>query len=492
MSLSGSNKAEKASHDGASETSWLAGDHRQFLLDRHGTIELHPVPCMDPHDPLNWSTAKKATNLILVSFHAMMFSFTAAAIQCAFVDIAHDLGVSVQKASYLTSLFIGILGVSALFWAPLSHTFGRRPVFLLSLTGSLVGNVGCGLSRRSYAAMAVSRALTAFFVSPTGALGTAVVSEMFFHRDRGRCMGVWTVMTTLGVPLAPLVFGFAALRVGYRWIYWTLTITNVVQIILHWFFGSETRYEPTKTPSRLRYWPWLRRIDPQPLSWFEFVRPLTFVRRGRVAIAAASFAVVFLWGSIMVTLEIPQIFPAKFGLNTQDIGLQNLAIIVGTLGGELIGGFASDKWMHLRERKGKRPCSAEFRLWLSHVGYMLTILGVAVFFAQLDRASDVWDVSPLLGVALAAAGNQMVTTILMTYTVDCYPADATAVGAFLNFVRLTWGFLGPFWFPQMIENLGFVRSIAVPTVMILVVSVLPTLVLQWKGPEWDGERREDG
>lgn len=50
-----------------------------------------------------------------------MFSFTAAAIQCAFVDIAADLGVSVQRTSYLTSLFIAILGGAPLVWGPLSH-----------------------------------------------------------------------------------------------------------------------------------------------------------------------------------------------------------------------------------------------------------------------------------------------------------------------------------------------------------------------------------
>ncbi|RDA90781.1 hypothetical protein CP533_3606 [Ophiocordyceps camponoti-saundersi (nom. inval.)] len=449
-----------------------------------------------------------------------------AAIQCAFVEIAQDLSVSVQQASYLTSLFIGILGLSALFWAPLAHTFGRRPVYLASLAGSLLGNVGCGLSGRSYGAMAFCRAFAAFFASPTGALGTAVVSELFFHRHRGRCLGVWTVMTTVGVPLAPLVFGFVALRVGYRWIYWSLAITNFVQLVLHYFLGAETRYEPatrtatttttitnttitttattppsppssssTSTSPPSSRWPRPRlslpRIDPKPIGWYDFVRPLTFVTRWRVAIAAASFAVIFLWGSIMVNLEIPQIFPAKFGLNPQDVGLQNMAIVVGTLLGEVVGGFASDRWMALRRgRSGEKPCSAEFRLWLSHVGYLLTVVGCLVFFLRLDRAGNRWDVTPLVGAALAAMGNQMVTTVLMTYTVDCYPSDATAVGAFLNLVRLTFGFLGPFWFPQMIENFGFVRSIAVPIVMILLVSVLPTVLLQCKGSHWARKEAE--
>jgi len=151
----------------------------------------------------------------------MMSTFTASAIQSAFFNISLDLHVSIQKASYLTSLVIAVLGVAPLFWRPLSDRYGRRPIFLLSLIGSLIGNIGCARSL-SYDTMAVCRAITAFFISPAAALGSATVSETFFKRERARYMGIWTVMVTLGVPSAPFIFGFVAFRVGYRWIYWIL------------------------------------------------------------------------------------------------------------------------------------------------------------------------------------------------------------------------------------------------------------------------------
>lgn len=154
-----------------------------------------------------------------------MGTFTAAAIQSAFVNIAEDLHVSVQRASYLTSLVIAILGGAPIFWRPLAHAYGRRPIFLISLVGSLVGNIGCVFCH-SYATMGLCRAITAFFISPAASLGSAVVSETFFRQERARYMGIWTAMVTIGVPLAPLIFGFVALRVGYRWIYWTLAIVS--------------------------------------------------------------------------------------------------------------------------------------------------------------------------------------------------------------------------------------------------------------------------
>lgn len=169
---------------------------------------------------------QKSTNLGLVAFHACMGTFTAAAIICAYEDIAEDLGVSIQRVSYLTSLQIAILGGAPLFWKPLSHRFGRRPVFLLSLILSCVCNIGCAKST-DYASMAACRALVSFFISPAMAIGSVVVTETFFKHERARYMGVWTLMVTLGVPVGPFIFGFVTQRVGYRWIYWILAIVSI-------------------------------------------------------------------------------------------------------------------------------------------------------------------------------------------------------------------------------------------------------------------------
>jgi hypothetical protein len=32
--------------------------HRDFLMERHGTLELDPIPSMDPADPYNWPSWK--------------------------------------------------------------------------------------------------------------------------------------------------------------------------------------------------------------------------------------------------------------------------------------------------------------------------------------------------------------------------------------------------------------------------------------------------
>lgn len=225
---------------------------------------------------------------------------------------------------------------------------------------------------------------------------------------------------------------------------------NGGQFILYLFLGPETRYlggfiDQNDSTFKREYLA-LRRIDPAPLTWYEFVRPLTMVRHPSIVIPACAYAMVFLFGSILATVEVPQLLESKFELNTEQLGLQFLGVIIGSFIGEQMGGFMSDQWMNRRSRRLDRKPEPEFRLWLSYFGFALTIIGIIVFLVCTETSpSGHWNVTPIIGTAIGAVGNQLVTTVMITYAVDCFPQEAASIGVFVTFVRQIWGFIGPFW-----------------------------------------------
>lgn len=163
-------------------------------------------------------------------------------------------------------------------------------------------------------------------------------------------------------------------------------------------------------------------------------------------LAAIAYSMVFLFASVLNSVEVPQLLQSKFELNAQQLGLLFLGLIIGSLLGEQLGGFMSDMWMNTRARKIGRKPTPEFRLWLSYIGFLLTIAGMVIFLVCTEQATaGKLDVRPVVGTGVAAFGNQVVTTVLTTYAVDLYPQDAGSVGVFINFIRSTWGFIGPFW-----------------------------------------------
>ncbi|TXB95830.1 hypothetical protein FocTR4_00016748 [Fusarium oxysporum f. sp. cubense] len=44
-------------------------------------------------------------------------------------------------------------------------------------------------------------------------------------------------------------------------------------------------------------------------------------------------------------------------------------------------------------------------------------------------------ISLIVGAGLAATGNQVVTAVLITYAVDCYPDDSASIGMSVTFLR---------------------------------------------------------
>lgn len=55
---------EKVAHDHvqtAVTAADLSPEHREFLLQRHGTLDLDPIPAPDEADPYNWPVWKVCT-----------------------------------------------------------------------------------------------------------------------------------------------------------------------------------------------------------------------------------------------------------------------------------------------------------------------------------------------------------------------------------------------------------------------------------------------
>ncbi|RDW69933.1 hypothetical protein BP5796_08330 [Coleophoma crateriformis] len=466
----------------------LSPEHRNYLMERHGTLDLIPLPTMDPADPLNWPSWKKNLNLVLIAFNAMMTTFTAASIIPAFELIAVAYDTTITRASYLTSLQILVLGFAPLFWKPVSNRFGRRPIWLISTLCSMICNIGCAESH-SYASQVVTRFLVAFFISPAIAISSAVVTETFFARQRGAKMGIWTLMVTLGPPSGPFIMGFVAYHTnGFEWIYWTLAIINGVQFILYFFFSPETLYvrnRPvvnTQKSAFSRQYLNFGKIGAHPLTLRDFWTPIRLFAYPNILLPTVAYSIVFGFASVLITVEIPQLFVQKFGFNPQQIGLQFVGLIIGSVLGEQLGGRGSDWWMARKQAKigRSRHPEPEHRLWLSYFGYLPVIIGLVVFCEQLNNIKS-YNVTPIVGIAIAGFGNQVITTVMVTYAVDCHHEHAASIGVFINLVRSTWGFIGPFWFPDMFTSLGLSGSAGLMVGIIIAVSVLPTIYIQMQG-----------
>ncbi|KAJ5088891.1 hypothetical protein N7456_012507, partial [Penicillium angulare] len=440
-------------------------------LPRHPSSE-------SPSNPRNWPLWKKNAQILMVAFHSMMGTFMAAGIIPAYDALAEEYGITVPQASYLTSIQILMLGLSPLIWNPITATYGRYNVSLLSVVGSMVCNIG-GARCTSYGGQMATRILTAFLISPPIGIGSGVITELCEPEERGMKLGWWVLLTTIGTPVGPLIMGFVTQHIGVQWIFWIFAIVNFVQFILYLAFGDETIYHEENEVERYStFWSKMefRRRGTKKMSYFDILAPFSLIKSPRVPVAAFAHAVTFCYGNIALIVEMPIAFGEKFNFNAQQIGLQFIAIIIGCVLGEQVSGPGSDWFLRrVRQRKGySRPAD---RLWLTYIAFSTVIAGLLTWGFQLQHATK-WNVTPCVGAAIASFGCQSLTTLLTTFAVESENDRASEVGVFVNFFRQIYGFLGPFYFPDMFAALGLGGAAGVMVAIIAGASLLPVIALQ--------------
>jgi hypothetical protein len=86
--------------------STLSQYHSEYLLQRHGTLDLNPLPSSDPLDPLNWPRWRKNLYLVLYGFHGMMATFISSGLIPIISVMAKLYGKPVSTVTYITSTMV--------------------------------------------------------------------------------------------------------------------------------------------------------------------------------------------------------------------------------------------------------------------------------------------------------------------------------------------------------------------------------------------------
>ncbi|KEF59864.1 uncharacterized protein A1O9_04712 [Exophiala aquamarina CBS 119918] len=439
----------------------LTSSHREYLLQRHGTLNLKPVPSQDPADPLNWPAWKKNLNLFMVSLHTMVAAVCCTGPIPAIEIWAHLYQKTPSDASYLVSVVLAMLGIGPLVFAPLSNTFGRRPVWILTIFCAMLLNIGVSFVQ-SYGGHIALRILIPFFLSPPIALGGAVVAETFFASQWAAKLGhARKSINSDSIPGGPFLMGFVVEHLSWRWMYRIFAIVLAAELIVFIVLSPESLYirtvpdeAPTATNEprtrrvvgRFRF----RQINPKKLTVRSFLEPLFLLGHVKILVATISYAMVFNWVLVLLMVEVSPLYGVYFHLNAQQIGINYLSFLVGSILGEQVGSrlceFAHRRRVAHKTKAGKTMIP-EDRLIFAQIGFPTIIAGIVIFFVQVAKATEGkgphhWNITPDIGIALAGFGAQIVTTTIFTYCIDvCPKSQSASVGTAINFVRLEWSFV---------------------------------------------------
>jgi MFS transporter, DHA1 family, multidrug resistance protein len=157
-------------------------------------------------------------------------------------------GTITQGQITLAVYFVG-LGFGQLFYGPWSDRIGRRPTMLTGAVIYLAASIGCAI------ATTMNQMIAFRFFQAIGAcsgvvISTAVVRDRFDQQESARIFSMLLTLRGVGPILAPLAGGVIVTWLGWRAIFWAVTVFGITLGVSVFLGLKESRTEAVAARAR--------------------------------------------------------------------------------------------------------------------------------------------------------------------------------------------------------------------------------------------------
>ena len=292
---------------------------------------------------------------------------------------------NIELASFVVSVFVLGYAFGPLLIAPLSEIYGRVPLYHAGNLGFVVFTVACALSKNLNMLIGF-RFLEGLFGATPLTIGGGTISDMIVQEKRGGVVAIWALGPLMGPAVGPIAGGFLANSVGWRWIFWVLSIAvshfevperrklmsfqagamSIMGVILF----RET-YPPVlleRKTKRLRKETGNSNLKSKlasDLAYKEYfklaiVRPAKLLFGSPIVFATSIYvAIVYSYLYLLFT-TMTEVFESIYHFHAGIVGLVYIGLGVGCFLGVVIFGIASDRILKRMSAKGERK--PEYRL----------------------------------------------------------------------------------------------------------------------------------
>jgi multidrug resistance protein len=418
-----------------------------------------------------------------------------------------------------------------MFVGAYADSAGRRPAYMICFTVYMAANIGCALAP-NYTALLVLRMLQSAGSSTTVALAQGVVSDIITSAERGRYVSYMSMPIMLGPSLGPVLGGVLAQCLGWRWIFWILTIMCGTLTVVYLVWMPETCRgivgDGSVRPKHLIHrslWQVSKdvlaiRSSRRQQAQINGLDEENFVTRpsppeqtvtkhkfnafhALVLLIQPSMSIMLFYSSLIyadfycIMTSIPAQFTSIYHLTNLQTGLIYLPLGLGTLLGSQIVGRGMD-WnfrRHCRllglpyERKKQQDLSSfpieRARL---EVGVPALILGTCVIliWGWVVQAKAHLAV-PCVMLFLAGVGLSGFSNVVSTLIVDMNPTAASAATASNNLTRCLVGAGASAAIQPMIDGVGSGWAFTILAMMSMVAAPPTLWTLLKKGMGWRKE-----
>lgn len=434
----------------------------------------------------------------------------------ALPTIANDLDVSVELVNLTVTSYLIFQGLAPSFWGPISDVKGRRIAYCCTFLVFFGACIGLA-ETKNYATLVVLRCLQSTGSASTIAIGSGVIGDITTRDDRGGYMGIFQAGLLVPVAVGPVIGGAIAGSLGWRAIFWFLTIYSGTFLLLLIFLLPETLRSivgngnvlPSSLITRHPLSLYQRHTTTKWSSSEESARPadkkhIDVSGPLRILVSKQAVAIIIflaihyaVWQMSITAMS--SLFESHFHLGETQIGLTFIANGVGSMIGTLVTGRILDvdyrriKLKHesaseedgiasSNKRDGSFPLE-KARLRLVPVFALAQCLSILLFGWTIQFPNKVSIAVPIVTTFITGWTAVSTQSTIMTYLVDVFSDRSAAASASLNLARCLFAAGGTSFIMPMVNGIGV--GMAFTICAIVQAIALLGVAAQWRfGGAW--------
>ncbi|KAL5115943.1 hypothetical protein ACEQ8H_006165 [Pleosporales sp. CAS-2024a] len=436
----------------------------------HPTLPDQPPPPAPPNlasygDPFQWSSKRKRLTVWVACVITALAAFSAGSYSPGVGQMTAEWGISSVPALLGITAFTTGFAVAPMVLAPFSEINGRRPVFIASGILFVLCQVCSGLTQ-SYAGMLVARFFVGVGGSTFSTMVGGVVADIYHAQDRNTPMALFSGGALFGTGFGPLISGFVAQNISWRWIFYIQAMADAFLVALIILIFKETRGSvllSRKAHALNRYYQareeagyfgfnmtssdkkgstvlesqrirWKVKSDEERASLTRMIslslyRPFHLLFTEPV-VFFFSLWVAFSWAVLYLTLAaIPLVFQTNHGFSLE----QANAVFASMCIASMIATVLSIYQEKIARRHGKLANSPEGRLYFACIESACMPIGLCMFGWTSFR--DVHWIVPVIAIGIATIGIFVIYLSTFNYLADTYHRYASSALAAQSFCR---------------------------------------------------------
>ncbi|RAH53684.1 MFS multidrug transporter [Aspergillus piperis CBS 112811] len=488
----------------------MPSDDNTTLVQSNNSTEI-----ATPEPPYSiFDKRQKWLIIIIVSTAATFSGFASNIYFPALPTIANDLNVSIELLNLTVTSYLIFQGLAPSLWGPVSDVKGRRTAYMCTFIVFLGACIGLA-ETKNYATLIVLRCLQSTGSASTIAIGSGVISDITTRAERGGYMGIFQAGLLVPVAVGPVIGGAIAGSLGWKAIFWFLTIYSGAFLCFLIVFLPETLRSivgngALKSSNPLVNFPLDIYQKTTKVDWehipdgqsqrvakkrIDVLGPLRILISNHAAPIIIFLAVYYAVWQMSIT-AMSSLFESRYGLSEMQIGLTFIANGVGSMIGTLVTGKILDAdYRRVKARyeasldseQGEDTTAAtreenfpleKARLRLVPIFSILQCLSIILFGWTINYSRKVHIAVPIVSTFITGWTAVSTQSLIMTYLVDVFPDRSAAASASLNLARCLFAAGGTSFIMPLINSVGVGVAFTICVAVQLLALVGP--LIQWR------------